>query len=110
MRRHSKKRARQERRLRKIEKELIAEGNTRCFFYPRKSASCYDHVISKAHNSSLIDCKENLVPISTEAHFIIDHGTNEQIKELPNLFRYLEKMKKLDEKYYNRFMTNHELW
>ena len=110
MRRFSKKRSAQERRLRGIEADLRAEGQTHCFFYPHKSASSFDHVVSKSANTSLIDCKENLVPISDSAHYVITFGTNEQIKKLPNLFRYLEKMKELDENYYNRFMTNHELW
>ena len=109
MKRFSKKRAAQERRLRKIESELYAEGQTHCFFFPRKSASSYDHIVPKSANALLIDCKENLVPISNEAHYVVTFGTNEQIKKLPNISLYLEKMKELDEDYYNRFITNHEL-
>jgi hypothetical protein len=110
MRRFSKKRAAQERRLRKIEHELRAEGQTHCFFFPHRSASSFDHIIPKSANTALIDRRENLVPISNKAHYIITFGTNKQIKELPNITRYLEKMKELDESYYKRFMTNHELW
>jgi hypothetical protein len=109
IRRHGKKRATQERRLRKIEKELIEEGETRCFFYPYQSASCFDHIVPKSANASLIDCRENLIPISHGAHYVITNGTNEQIKKLPRLDKYLEKMKGLDEDYYNRFILNHEL-
>jgi len=109
MKRHSKKRAAKERRLRKIEARLIAEGNTRCFFYPYQSGSCYDHIIPKSHSEELIDCEDNLVPVSNRAHYILTFGTNEQIRKLPNISRYLEKMKNLDETYYKRFITNHEL-
>ena len=111
MKRHSLKRARQERRLRKIEAEMIASGDyDKCFFYTYKHANCFDHIVPKAHNQSLIDCRENLVPICGEAHHIIDHGITKQIKELPNLDKYLNKMSKLDRGYYSRFITNHELW
>ena len=111
MRRHSLKRARQERNLRKIEKKMRESGDyDKCFFYPYKHASSFDHCVPKAHNQKLIDCKENLVPICGEAHFIIDQGITKQIKELPNLDKYLERMSKLDYSYYSRFMTNHELW
>ena len=110
MKRHSKKRAAQERRLRKIEVELREEGQTHCFFFPYKSAPKFDHVVPKSANSSLIDCKANLVPISNSAHYVITFVTNNQIKKLPNINLYLEKMKELDEEYYNRFITNHELW
>ena len=110
MRFHSKKRAAQERRLRKIEARLIAEGQTKCFFFPYKNAICFDHIIPKAHNESLIDCEKNLIPICNESHRIIDQGTNDEIRELPNITRYLEKMSQLDYKYFARFLTNHELW
>lgn len=110
MRRLSNKRMVQERKLRKVEKELIAEGNVHCFFYKHKHASSFDHVIPKGQNASLIDEKKNLVPISEGAHWTLTFGTNNQIKKLPHLKDYLLKMKKLDEAYYKRFMTNHELW
>ena len=110
MKRHSTKRAAQERKLRKIEKQLIAEGNTHCFFFKHKHASSFHHIVSKAQNIALIDCKKNLVPVCDEAHYIIDHGTTDQIKKLPHLREYLQRMKKLDESYWRRFMTNHDLW
>lgn len=110
MKRHSKKRAARERRLRKIEARLIAEGHTQCFFYPYKGATCFDHIIPKAHNEDLIDKEANLIPICNESHEIITRGTNKQIRELPNIGLYLEKMSKLDYAYFARFLTNHELW
>ena len=110
MRRHSKRRASQERSLRKAERELNEEGNDRCFFYPFLPRSEYHHLIPKSQNSLLIDCKENLIPISDLAHETITRGTSDQLRNLPNLREYLVRMKGLDEKYYNRFMTNHELW
>jgi len=110
MKRFSKKRAAQERRLRKIEQELREEGQTKCFFFPYKRAWAFDHIVPKSANASLIECKENLVPASNEAHYIITFGTSDQIAGLPNIGKYLSRMRSLDEAYYSRFMTNHELW
>lgn len=110
IKRHSTKRAAQERRLRKIEAELEAEGQTHCFFFPFKSKSCFDHIVPKSANTFLIDVEENIIPICNEAHYIITNGTGYQMQKLPRLREYLHRMKALDESYYRRFMTNHGLW
>jgi len=104
MRTYSKKRAVQERNLRKIERELEADpANDKCFFYPTERRSEFHHVCPKAQCPNLIDCKENLIPVGTTAHNILHRGTTYQIRRLRNLDKYLEKMKSLDEGYYNRF-------
>ena len=104
MRTYSKKRQQQERNLRKIERELKADpANDKCFFYPFERRSEFHHIIPKSQNALLIDCKENLIPIGITAHNILHRGTTYQIKRLRNLDKYLEKMKSLDEGYYNRF-------
>jgi len=107
MKKHSNKRAIQERNLRKAEKELNQElSNMACFFYPELMRREYDHIIPKSQNQSLIDCKDNLIPISGKAHEIITRGTVDDLLSLPtNRFReYLDRMKDLDESYYNRYM------
>jgi len=110
MKRFSAKRAAQERRLRKIREEMVQGGDARCFFYPYKSANDLDHIVPRSANQKLIDKESNLIPICREAHHIITHGTTKQIKELPNLQKYLNKMKELDPSYWGRFVTNHEMW
>jgi len=84
--------------------------HNKCFFYRYKASAHFDHICPKSQCPKLIDKEENLVPVCNEAHYIITNGTNKQIKELPNITRYLEKMSELDFSYYSRFMTNHELW
>ena len=110
IRAHSIKRDRIEYQLRKAEKELKQNpANNRCFFFPQDARSCFDHIVPKAHNTSLIACKANLVPIGHAAHNIITFGTAEQIKALPNIKKYLQRMKSLDESYYNRFIINRNI-
>lgn len=111
MKKHSYKRAIQERNLRKIEAELNQdEKNHYCFFYPNIPKMEYHHIISKAMNSELIDEKSNLIPISRYAHKILHNGTVKQLRELPaERFReYLERMERLDKKYYSRFKLKFE--
>ena len=109
MRKYSKKRQQQESNLRGIERKLKMDpANDRCFFFRMEPRSSFDHIIPKAHNQELIDCAENLVPISTRAHNIITFGTADQIRQLPRFDEYLERMKLLDEGYYRRFIMKFE--
>jgi hypothetical protein len=107
IKKHSTKRAKAESELRKAESELkLNPVNDRCFFFPRDPRSCFDHIVPKSQNTSLIACKENLLPIGFKAHHIITFGSAEQIKNLPRINQYLQRMKELDESYYNRFLIN----
>jgi len=110
MKKFSRKRSIQERKLRKIREKFATEDNPRCFFYPYKRAIDLDHCVPRSQNQSLIAVEENLIPICREAHYILTNGTTKQIKELPNLQKYLNKMKELDPSYWGRFITNHEMW
>ena len=110
MKRFSKKRSAQEREYKKLKDEIFSSGPQRCFFFKHEKGWQVDHIVPRSQNQSLIAVQENLIPISDRAHFIITFGTNDQIKKLPGITQYLEKMKELDETYYKRFMTNHELW
>jgi hypothetical protein len=110
MKTYSKKRAAQERNLQKIRGELREQGHTRCFFFPHKYGFTFDHVVPRSARPDLIDCKGNLVPISEEAHYIITFRTAAQIGSLPRIREYLDKMRGIDEKYWRRFLTNHDLW
>lgn len=83
-------------------------ANARCFFFRMEPRSCFDHCVPKSQNQDLIDCEENLIPISHRAHNIITFGTAEQMRQLPRFDEYLERMKKLDESYYNRFILKFE--
>jgi len=108
MKTHTAKRSRIESQLRRVERELKLAGNNRCFFLP-EPRSCFDHIVPKAHNTALIACKQNLVPIGLTAHNIITFGTAEQIMGLPRIKEYLRRMKELDESYYNRFLVNRDI-
>ena len=109
MKTHTAKRSRIESQLRRVERELKREGNERCFFCPHEPRSCFDHIVPKAHNTALIACKQNLVPIGLTAHNIITFGTAEEVKGLPRIREYLRRMKELDESYYNRFLVNRNI-
>ncbi|MBA7527653.1 hypothetical protein ES705_19831 [subsurface metagenome] len=111
MKKFSYKRNLQERNLRKIEAELkVDPANDMCFFYPNRRRTEFEHICPKSQYPELIDCRENLIPISREAHYVITFGTVKQLRELPaKRFReYLEKMEKLDRKYYSRFKMRFE--
>jgi hypothetical protein len=110
IRKHSIKRSRVESSLRRVERELKQNpSSSRCFFYPSEPRSCFDHIVPKSHNASLIDKRENLIPIGVTAHDIITFGTAEQVKSLPRINEYLRRMKALDESYYNRFLINRNI-
>jgi hypothetical protein len=107
IRKHSIKRSRVESSLRRAERELKQNpANNRCFFFPQDPRSCFDHIVPKSQNINLINKRENLVPIGFRAHDIITFGTAEQVMSLPNINKYLQRMKSLDESYYNRFLIN----
>jgi len=94
-----------ERNLRKIEKKLDREpGNQKCFFYQSERKSEYHHLIPKSQGFEWIDRKDNLLPVGRTAHNILHSGCNEEIRMLPRFEEYLEKMEKLDKKYYNRYL------
>jgi len=103
LRRQSKKRQVIEKELRKIEKELDGDPrNHWCFFFPQLPKCEYHHLVPKSQSTLLIASRENLIPVSRKAHDILTHGKLEDIKKLPHLDKMLERIKKLDEGYYNR--------
>jgi len=108
MRKLSKKRAAQERRLRKVEAELDQyEENQYCFFFPSEPKTEYHHIIPKSQNAQLIDDKENLLPVGRRAHDILTFGATQDIRELPmdRLQLYLIRMAHVDYNYYRRFIV-----
>jgi DTW domain-containing protein YfiP len=99
-----------ERRLRQIIYDLKRDPrNDRCFFLRSDPRTEFHHIIPKSQRPDLIDCEENLLPISRRAHNIITHGTWAEMKQLPKIDKYLEKMCKLDQQYYNIFCTNRKI-
>lgn len=104
------KRKLQERNLRKIEKELNKDvSNMHCFFFPLDMKREYHHILPKSQFSEFIDCKENLIPVGTSAHWTLTFGTGRQLQNLPKFKEYLEKMKALNQQYYYRFCLNHKI-
>lgn len=104
MRRFSKKRAAQERRMKKVQAELDDNpDNWSCWFFPEDPRTEYHHIIPRSYNTSLIDCKENQLPIGRRAHDILTFGTRDQIKALPKMVILLQRMADLDYSYYRRF-------
>ena len=109
MSKFSLKRLKIERNLRRIEKELNQKPEyRRCFFYASEKRDCYHHIIPRSQGLEWIAQKDNLLPIGRTAHNIIHFGTNGEIKFLPRFREYLEKMKKLNERYYNRYLIKLE--
>lgn len=91
-----------------IKKELQAEDNI-CFFCQQKYGETLFHIIRKSESTKWKLMKANCVLACLECHHIIDHGTNSQRKTIKNLDKILEKMKKLDEMFYNRIINKWEL-
>jgi len=109
MNKFSIKRLKVERRLRKIEKKLDRESiNRKCYFYPSERKSCYHHIIPKNEGLKWIDLEANLLPIGQTAHSILHNHSNSDIKTLPRFKEYLEKMKRLNISYYNRYLLKLE--
>lgn len=101
------KRKIQERNLRRIEKELNKDvSNMHCFFFPLDMKKEYHHILPKSQFPELIDCKENLIPVGTSAHYTLTFGTGRQVMNLPKIGQYLSKMKSLNEQYYFRYLLN----
>lgn len=111
MKKHSYKRALQERNLKKIKDEMIKEPeNHICFFFPDLRSDDLHHIIPISQNQDLIDERSNLIPISNHAHIIIHTGTIRDLRRLPaDKFReYLSRMEKLDKRYYSRYKMKFE--
>jgi len=107
--RYSKKRQQAEIELRKIEQELDRdEKNLHCFFISAQRKSCYHHIIPKSEGLKWVAMKENLLPIGTWAHDVLTFRPNEEIMKLRNIDEYLEKMKELNEDYYQRYLLKLE--
>lgn len=87
-------------------KELhkVYDGITgNCFFCGSPNNLTNAHIVRRSYSERLITEKDNIVHACMRCHNILDNGTVESIKQLPNLDKLMFKMKELDETYYELF-------
>ena len=89
----------------KIKADLIKETGKVCFFCEQTfSGVDLVHIIRQSYSTELSIEKRNCVLGCRAHHTIFDDGYDQELRELPNLELVLDKMKAIDELYYNRFM------
>jgi len=92
-----------------IKQKLIALNGKRCFFCDRLFEHItLAHIIRQNADTKMRDEEENCILSCINCHDVFD---NKDFRKLKNVEKVLERMKKLDEKYYHRFITknkNHE--
>ena len=84
-----------------IKQKLMKLNNRRCFFCGGRAVDLV-HIIRQGDTASLRDDEENCLVSCRYCHDIFDNG---DFVTLKNIEKVLERMKKLDEKYYHRFIT-----
>ena len=87
-----------------IKSRLIAKNGKVCFFCEEK-ANDLVHIIRQSADLELRDAEDNCILACVECHDIFD---NKDFRKLNNIDKVLKKMKKLDENYYNRFISRYE--
>ena len=84
-----------------IKSRLMEINNGKCFFCGGQAVDLV-HIIRQGANGALRDQEENCLIGCRRCHDVFDNGN---FRILKNIDKVLEKMKKLDEKYYNRFVN-----
>lgn len=78
-----------------------------CFFCQRKPFRDPVHIVRRSYSDDLYTNIENLIPGCGDCHTIFDDKPG-LVHTLGNIDVVLERMKKLDESYYNRFIQRME--
>jgi hypothetical protein len=103
----SKKKLEKKREIARIKKKLFYE-NPVCFFSNCSFSSLSDcdafHIIPIGRDSSYETNEMNIVLSERRWNSIYDQGTTEEIKEIPNINKLLDRMKEIDEGHYNRLI------
>ena len=84
-----------------IKAKLMKESNGRCFFCGGKAVDLV-HILRQGTEALLRDKIENCLVGCRDCHDTFDDG---DFMTLKNIEKVLERMKKLDEMYYNRFIN-----
>lgn len=86
--------------VRQIFLEKITEDKM-CCFCGEAPATDAAHLIRRSYSIALITNRENIVPACRECHDIFDNQKSKRHK-LKNIKAIVEKIKSLDELYYNK--------
>ena len=87
-----------------IKKELIEEYGSYCMLGNHYSDNIQlVHIIRQSYSLELQDDKRNCVLGCHNHHTIFDDGSIEEVMKLKGITPILERMKELDEHYYNRY-------
>jgi len=89
----------------RIKKELIEEHGLYCMLN-NHYASFVDnvHIIRQSYSEALQDNPYNIVLGCRHCHNIFDEAPIEEVMKLKGITPILERMKKMDELYYNRYV------
>ena len=104
MRKVSAKKAKIQANQARIKKELIEEYGSYCMLGNHFTVGVQlVHIIRQSYSLDLQDDKRNCVLGCQEHHEIFDDGGIDEVMKLKGIAPILERMKELDELYYNRY-------
>ena len=84
-----------------IKDKLMKLNNRKCFFCGGRAVDLV-HIIRQGAKAGLRDKEDNCILGCRSCHDTFDDGDYTTLK---NIYKILERMKKLDEQYYNRFIN-----
>lgn len=89
----------------KIKKDLINNYGNYCMLGNHYCSSPQlVHIIRQSYSIPLQDNPYNCILGCMDCHKVFDDGTIEDVLSLRGIVNILDMMKKLDERYYNRFI------
>lgn len=105
MRKVSPKKARILANQARIKKELIEEHGLYCMLNNHYTSSVDNvHIIRQSYSKALQDDPYNIVLGCRHCHDIFDEAPIEEVMKLKGITPILERMKVMDELYYNRYV------
>ena len=91
--------------LSRIKSEKIKKLGRICLFCRRKVGNVdLVHIIRRSYSERLKTDKKNMILGCRECHDVFDNGDARKLEKFPTFELVLNRMKKLDELYYNRFV------
>jgi len=92
-------------KLSELKKQLIEENDGRCFFTGSKENITLFHIFSRSGFPQYQTKKWNCLLANLIVHQVWDQGIWKNIIKIPRIEKLMIKIKKIDNRYYNRSMT-----
>jgi len=90
--------------LKVIKSEIIRDQQSICYCCETKQVLDGAHIIRRTANLEFYVDRRNLVGLCRRCHVLFDDGPLVQFLKLPNSEKILQRMKELDELYFNRYL------